>query len=96
MAPEKCIKHGKELIGGCMWCGKHLCEFCIARKEGLKLYCENCAQSLGPPRRTIPKVEPKPLPPPSLPAQKVEQPIERRHFPRMDKDGYFDFTSVRQ
>ncbi|MBI4145350.1 hypothetical protein HY493_04055 [Candidatus Woesearchaeota archaeon] len=90
---EKCHKHNKEHVGGCMWCGKRLCEFCVARKEGLKLYCEICAQQLGPPRRTIPKAEPKPLPPPSLPAQ-VE--VERRRMPRMDNDGYFDFTTVRQ
>lgn len=84
---ERCIKHRKDHIGGCMWCGKQLCELCIARKEGQKLYCEVCAQQLGPPRRTIPKVETK----------QMEAPVqERRKTPRLDKDGYFDFTSVRQ
>ena len=85
---EKCLKHNKELVGGCMWCGKRLCQFCIARKENTKLYCEQCATQLGPSHRTIPKVEPKPLPPPSLPAQ-----AEKRG--KLDKDGYFDFTMVR-
>ena len=90
MPMEKCPKHSKDIVGGCMWCSKRLCEFCIARKEGLKLYCEICAQQLGPPRRTIPKVEQKPA--------IVEKPIEpiKRKMPKMDKDGYFDFTKVRQ
>ncbi|MBI4151296.1 hypothetical protein HY492_04165 [Candidatus Woesearchaeota archaeon] len=83
---DKCIKHTKELVGGCMWCGKRLCEFCIARKEGLKVYCEKCAQQLGPPRRSIPVVETKPVAP-VIP--------ERRSAPRIDKDGYFDFSTVR-
>ena len=69
-----------------MWCGKQLCELCVARKEGTKVYCEVCAQQLGPPRRTIPKVENKPV---------VQEIPERRKAPRIDKDGYFDFTSVR-
>ncbi len=85
---EKCHKHNKDLQGGCMWCGKRLCEICIARKEGAKIYCEVCAQQLGPARRTIPKVE--------VVTKKMEAPVERRSAPRMDKDGYFDFTSVRQ
>jgi hypothetical protein len=88
---EKCLKHSKELVGGCMWCGKRLCEFCVARKEGLKLYCEICAQQLGPPRRTIPKVEPKQ----PVVEERTVTPISRK-LPKMDKDGYFDFTSVRQ
>jgi len=87
---EKCHKHSKEIVGGCMWCSKRLCEFCIARKEGLKLYCENCAQQLGPPRRTLPKVETK-----QAPVEREVEPI-RRKLPKMDKDGYFDFTRVRQ
>ena len=89
---EKCHKHSKELIGGCMWCGKRMCEYCIARKEGLKIYCEVCAQNLGPPRRTIPKVEPKQ---PEVVEERRVEPI-RRKLPKPDKDGYFDFTQVRQ
>ena len=82
---ERCLTHRKDHIGGCMWCGKRLCELCIARKEGNKLYCEICAQQLGPPCRSIPKVE-----------TKMEAPVpERRKAPRIDKDGYFDFSSVR-
>ncbi len=82
---DKCIKHNKELVSGCMWCGKRLCDFCIARKEGLKAYCEKCAQQLGPPRRSIPAV-----------VTRQEVPIiERRTTPRIDKEGYFDFTMVR-
>ncbi|HSU72497.1 MAG TPA: hypothetical protein VLJ21_01460 [Candidatus Binatia bacterium] len=87
---EKCHKHNKELVGGCMWCGKRMCDYCIARKEGLKIYCEICAQNLGPPRRTIPKVEPKQAP---VVEERRVEPIKRR---KPDKDGYFDFTQIRQ
>jgi len=47
----KCEKHRKEQIGGCMWCGKRLCELCVAKREGSKFYCEKCLVSLGAVRR---------------------------------------------
>ncbi len=47
----RCDKHKKDQIGGCMWCGRRLCQFCIAKKDGGKLYCEKCAVSLGGVRR---------------------------------------------
>lgn len=34
-----------------MWCGKKLCEFCIAKSDGKKYYCEKCTASLSAIRR---------------------------------------------
>jgi len=60
----KCDKHRKDLVGGCMWCGRRLCEFCIARREGSKLYCDKCAVQLGGIRREhLPTIEEQPRPP---------------------------------
>lgn len=47
----KCDRHRKEQVGGCMWCGKRLCELCIVKREGVKIYCEKCVVSLGGVRR---------------------------------------------
>jgi len=44
----KCLEHTRESVGPCMWCGKKLCDKCIAHQEGRKLYCEKCAQQLNP------------------------------------------------
>jgi hypothetical protein len=53
----KCDKHRKDHVGGCMWCGKRLCQFCIAKREGSKLYCDKCAINLGGVRREhLPRV----------------------------------------
>ena len=46
-----------------MWCGKKLCEFCVAKRERAKVYCEKCAVSLGGVRRDpLPRVGVMPLP----------------------------------
>jgi len=43
-----------------MWCGRRLCELCIAKKDGGKLYCEKCAVQLGGVRREhLPTFEPR-------------------------------------
>jgi len=61
----RCDKHRKDHVGGCMWCGRRLCEFCIARKEGSKLYCDKCAVQLGGIRREhLPTID-APLHPPA-------------------------------
>ncbi|RJQ20748.1 hypothetical protein C4580_03545 [Candidatus Woesearchaeota archaeon] len=52
---DRCDKHRKDLIATCNWCGKKACEFCIARQEGKKAYCEKCIPLLGNIRR-----EPRP------------------------------------
>ena len=60
----KCDKHRKDHVGGCMWCGRRLCQFCIARKEGSKLYCDKCAVNLGAIRREhLPTVSTQPKAP---------------------------------
>lgn len=48
---NRCDKHRKDQVSGCMWCGKRLCELCIAKREGSKVYCEKCCVSLGGVRR---------------------------------------------
>ncbi|GEM_PF-2015498 len=59
----KCDKHRKDHIGGCMWCGKKLCELCVAKREGVKLYCDKCVNLLGNIRReSLPQVGSQPLP----------------------------------
>lgn len=59
----KCDRHKKDHIGGCMWCGKRLCEFCIAKRDGHKFYCDKCAGVLGGVRREhLPPVGRTPLP----------------------------------
>ncbi len=59
----KCDKHKKDQVVGCMWCGRRLCEFCIARSDGKKYYCEKCVSLLGGVRREhLPPIK-QPLPP---------------------------------
>jgi hypothetical protein len=59
----KCDKHRKDHVGGCMWCGKRLCEFCVAKREGVKLYCDKCIDLLcGVRRDPLPNVGRQPLP----------------------------------
>lgn len=56
----RCDKHKKDQNCGCMWCGKRLCEFCIAKRDGGKFYCEKCAVQLGGVRREhLPVFEPR-------------------------------------
>jgi len=59
----RCEKHKKDHVGGCQWCGKRVSEFCVAKQEGKKLYCEKCASMLGDIQKPIlPKVGREPLP----------------------------------
>ncbi len=43
-----CSKHNKDTIGTCQWCGKVLCPKCVAKKDGRKAYCANCAVNIAP------------------------------------------------
>jgi hypothetical protein len=47
MPNDRCIKHRKEIIGVCNWCGARLCQLCVADKNGNKLYCEKCVGQLS-------------------------------------------------
>ena len=59
----KCDRHRKDHIGGCMWCGKRLCEYCIAKSDGHKKYCDKCVGSLrGVRRERMPTIGRQPLP----------------------------------
>lgn len=55
----RCPTHDKDFIGLCTWCGKQLCKKCVGRQDGLKLYCNSCAQKIEKiPRKVLP-AEPK-------------------------------------
>lgn len=59
----KCDKHRKDHLAGCMWCGKRLCELCVAKRDGGKFYCDKCVVLLGSVRRErLPHVGRQPLP----------------------------------
>jgi hypothetical protein len=53
----RCLTHRKDTVGDCIWCGRHLCENCIVRREGRKFYCERCAVQLPPDRERSPRPE---------------------------------------
>jgi hypothetical protein len=83
----RCTEHKREFNCPCNWCGKKLCEMCIAKQEGKKYYCEHCAVSLVPY-----KIERRPV----MAAPKMEAPVQqqqpqavKRRFV-MGKDGYFE------
>ncbi len=44
---EKCFKHRKDVVGSCMWCGKRMCQQCVAFQQGKKIYCEECKIKLN-------------------------------------------------
>jgi len=58
MAGDRCIKHRKAFIGVCNWCGAHVCEMCVADRNGNKLYCEKCVGQLS----TVKRAKVPPLP----------------------------------
>lgn len=63
----RCRAHEKAFIGLCTWCGSQLCNKCVVRQDGVKLYCSACAQKIEKvPRRVLP-AEPK----------KTKQEVER-------------------
>ncbi len=72
----KCDKHRKDHFAGCMWCGKRLCEFCIAKRDGNKFYCEKCAVNLGSIRRV------------HLPPSRPSLPVAGRRF--VMKNGFLE------
>jgi hypothetical protein len=75
----RCDKHRKDHVGGCMWCGRRLCEFCVAKRDGGKLYCDKCQSNLGGIRRER-------LPQLSLP----RPPANGRRF--VLKNGYLELN----
>lgn len=76
----KCDKHRKDHIGGCMWCGKRICEFCIAKRDGGKLYCVKCSVQLdGVRREHLPPVSTRP-----------SSPVSGRRF--VMRNGYLELN----
>jgi len=58
----RCAAHRRDFVGDCNWCGNKLCEVCVAKAEGKKLYCSKCVPLLGGLRRTtIPALPQKPV-----------------------------------
>lgn len=73
----KCNYHGKELEHTCVWCGSKICELCIGKKEGNKVFCSRCVESIGDFKKArIPKTE-----------KKAEYEEHETKKPRME-DGY--------
>lgn len=71
----KCLRHSKEAEYQCQWCGKKICELCIGKTDGKKVYCHDCYNKIGHIRRD------------KLPQQaKKEEPKEKK-LPRTE-DGY--------
>ncbi|MDO8740321.1 MAG: hypothetical protein Q7J54_01965 [Candidatus Woesearchaeota archaeon] len=42
----RCVLHGKETIGLCGWCGAAICNQCIGKSSGKKIYCRKCSEKL--------------------------------------------------
>lgn len=81
----RCTEHRKDFEGDCTWCGKKLCEYCIAKTEGRKFYCEHCTAQLSMYKRTkLPQAKSKEI----MQEEPVqEQPKKKPKFV-LDKDGY--------
>ncbi|MEM4263574.1 MAG: hypothetical protein QW666_01605 [Candidatus Woesearchaeota archaeon] len=83
----RCLKHHRAIVGPCQWCGKQLCQNCVAKKEGSKLYCEKCAIQLsGIKRAKVPPVKPQSVPEIPTLTKESQQPEKTRYT--IDKDGY--------
>lgn len=84
----RCTQHKRDFQGPCNWCGKKLCEMCVAKHEGKKYYCEHCAVSLVPYSQRVarPALVVKQAP---VPAQAAEVPSAKRRFV-LGKDGYYE------
>lgn len=41
------MRHGKKIIGKCMWCGKQLCKMCDFKNDGKKFYCSDCLEKIA-------------------------------------------------
>ena len=87
----RCTEHRREFQGPCNWCGKKLCEMCVAKQEGRKFYCEHCAVSLVPyEREKLPVRPPLARPLVTTPSQAPQATtVVKRRFV-LGKDGYFE------
>jgi hypothetical protein len=68
----KCNYHKKELEHQCSWCGNRICELCIGKKDGSKIYCLKCQDKLKGIKRQ------------RIVARKPDEPIVKPKF----EDGY--------
>ena len=84
----RCVKHHRTTIGACQWCGKQLCPFCVAKKEGQKLYCEKCTILLsGVKKAKLPPLkQAKPEEKKDIVSERRQQQTQEKYV--LDKDGY--------
>ena len=47
MGSDRCIKHRKDFIGVCNWCGARMCDMCVSQRNGNKIYCDKCSGQLS-------------------------------------------------
>ena len=85
----RCLKHRRTTVGACNWCGKQLCQHCVSKKDGKKLYCEKCSIQLSgvrrakvPPAKKIQLEEKKDM----IKERRQQHTGENKHT--IDKDGY--------
>lgn len=86
----RCTNHKREFDGACNWCGKKLCEMCVAQQQGRKIYCEHCAVALVPykaERRPAFTVTQKPAQVAQVATAQTGD-VKRRFI--LGKDGYFE------
>ncbi len=76
-----CKDHKRFVVGGCILCGKELCDRCVARSEGVKVWCPSCSRRM----RIIPYERVK------LEDIKKPAPNKKIEFPNK---SYFDFTKL--
>lgn len=77
-----CKDHRRLVVGGCMLCGKELCDRCVMRQEGVKVWCSSCFrrdQFMPQKRFALEEIKPRPAS-----QKKVDLP----------KQGYFDFSKL--
>lgn len=73
---QRCLKHSRDKVAGCNWCGGVICNKCTAQQNGGKWYCEKCVVKLGPVRRE------------QLPFSKQAAVPKMEQKMKIDKDGY--------
>ena len=78
----KCKKHNKDILTNCQWCGKDLCRLCIAKTDGRKAYCANCASHIGVflQKKQINKIKEE----------------EKREQKLAVSNEYFDFSAIKR
>ena len=81
-----CSDHRKLVEGPCLLCGVPLCQKCITKQEGRKLFCRFCSEKTDAmPKRVRP-----------LPAKENKAEEKVTKILQTSKSGYFDFSLIRK